>query len=280
MLPSDPIAFISNLFYYGEASDSSTKEGEQDTEITIPNYTVSRSARKVLLISIALWYLLWAFGHLIPDAMRPTIDVTTLADCDRYLFFSLPHQLMTGFQSIYLDVLMAIPYSLHLVWPITFIIYCLRYSRGLLFPFLNCFGVTSLLSVFTEMVFPTAPPWYLEKYGTAPASYSLLGDPGGLGRVDEHFGIQFYNDTFSQSPLVFGAFPSLHVGWPALLTLFMWFNVCRNHYQKIPVCLYLLWMCFAVVYLHHHYVVDVLGGILYSWITYYLLGPHWDLKKT
>jgi len=77
---------------------------------------------------------------------------------------------------------------------------------------------------------------------------------------------------------VFGAFPSLHVAWPVLLAFFMWYNVCSKWHHKIPVIAYVMWVSFSVVYLHHHFVVDVLGGIFYSWIVYHLVGPHWDDK--
>jgi len=275
MSTGEPLAYLSSLFYYGGGGEV----GKGVEEISIGNYSLSKTARKVLLLSVAMWYVVWALSQFIPHDIRPTINVTVLADCDRYLFLTLPHQHMTPFQNIYLDVIMAIPYSLHLAWPIVFSLYSLIYSRRLLLPFLNCFGVISLLTVITELIFPTAPPWYLEKYGAEPASYGLIGDPGGLGRVDNFFEVQVYNGTFSQSPLVFGAFPSLHVGWPTLLGLFLWFNVCQRHSHKAAVVLYLFWMCIAVVYLHHHYVIDVIGGMVYAWVTYYLLGPHWDCKR-
>jgi len=121
------------------------------------------------------------------------------------MFGYLPHQTVQhlGF-TIYgapvLEFLMAIPYSLHVLWPICFVTWCAKTSRwGTLIAFVNCFGLASFTAVLTELVYPTAPPWYLEKYGLAPANYTLPGDPGGLSRIDTYFQGHFYQDTFSKS---------------------------------------------------------------------------------
>lgn len=39
--------------------------------------------------------------------------------------------------------------------------------------FVNCFGIASFSAVLTELYYPTAPPWYYEENGTAPADYSM-----------------------------------------------------------------------------------------------------------
>ena len=49
-------------------------------------------------------------------------------------------------------------------------------------------------------------------YGLAPANYAMEGSPAGLARIDQLFGVDMYTSTFTASPLVFGAFPSLHAG--------------------------------------------------------------------
>ncbi|KAJ3090360.1 Aureobasidin resistance protein Aur1 [Quaeritorhiza haematococci] len=87
--------------------------------------------------------------------------------------------------------------------------------------FLIAFGSMNAAGVVTQLVFPNAPPWYNDLYGTAPASYSIPGDPGGLRRVDVLLSTgDLYSTAFKNSPLVFGAFPSLHSAFACIIGLF------------------------------------------------------------
>jgi len=230
--------------------------------------------RKVFVLFVVLWQVLWSLAPHIPRDIRPTIDVRSLYAWDKGMFVVLPHEVLSHIQSPALDIFTAIPYTIHVVWPFVFVIWSFFKRRDLTLPYINCFGLLSLLAVVTELVFPTAPPWYYEKYGFAPASYDLPGDPGGLARVDAMFNTDFYLNTFLTSPLVFGAFPSLHCGWPTLLTLFLCMNVFRSWKLRWIPCAYVAWVSFAVVYLQHHYVADVLGGMLCAWSVYEIMGPH------
>lgn len=252
---------------------------------TIATFSLSYKARKFLALGLPAWYLSWSLAPFLPEALKPDIDVSSLYEWDKSMFGFLPHQMLHewvefdvyGFPLI--DFLMALPYSLHVLWPILFVSWCAKSSRWSSFlSFVNCFGIMSFTAVLTELYYPTAPPWYFEKYGFAPADYSLHGDPGTLSRVDDYFQGTFYFNTFSRSPLVFGAFPSLHVGWPAMLALFFTYahDINVSMWFKRMVYCYFAWVCFAVVYLQHHYVIDVLGGAAYALIIYHLFGPHRD----
>jgi len=224
-----------------------------------------------------MWYLMYTSAPLLPESLKPPINVH-LSEYDRALFTVLPHQLISVVHSPVMDIVAAIPYTLHIFWPIGFSLWCFKKSPAQLLPYLNVFGVVSFLAVLTELVYPCAPPWYLEKYGFAPATYDLPGDPGGLLRIDTYWQTSFYASTFDKSPLVFGAFPSLHVAWPTILSLFVLFGgITQSNLKKILPCMYLAWTIFSVLYLHHHFVVDVLGGIAYSLIAFHFFGPHREL---
>ncbi|KAL7748898.1 hypothetical protein RI367_005811 [Sorochytrium milnesiophthora] len=99
--------------------------------------------------------------------------------------------------------------------------------------FLIAFGVSNSLGVLIQMMFPTAPPWYIEKYGIdSTPSYDTVGDPAGLARIDTYFNMTMYHDMFRHSPVVFGAFPSLHSAFATSIALFC-VEVCPHLY--IPV---------------------------------------------
>lgn len=117
-------------------------------------------------------------------------------------------------------------------------------------------------------------PGYETRYGGfQPAAYSMPGDPGGLARVDDILGVKMYGTTFTASPLVFGAFPSLHSADAVLTALFLVFVFGP---RSIPFAMgYVFWIWWATMYLGHHYVVDLVGGAAYAviafWIASYFL---------
>lgn len=102
-------------------------------------------------------------------------------------------------------------------------------------------------------------------YGSAPADYSIPGEAGGLLRIDAILGLDLYSSTFGNSPLVFGAFPSLHSGCATLEMLFVVYLCPR---LKPVALLYVLWMWFATMYLTHHYMIDLVGGSIYAILTF------------
>ena len=61
---------------------------------------------------------------------------------------------------------------------------------------------------------------------------------------------------------MFGAIPSLHVSYPLLAYLFG-LELRKRWFSAASFALFAL-VSFAAVYLNHHYVLDVLLGVLYT----------------
>jgi membrane-associated phospholipid phosphatase len=232
--------------------------------------------RCLLVIPLVAWIILYASAPAIPTSVRPAIDVHSLYDFDVFFLRYLPSTYLASLQCTFLDVLGAIAYTLHSGWPVVFLAYMTFFKRrDLILPYVNCFGTVCLIGLITQLVLPTAPPWYFYKYGfdTTNATYTLKGDPAGLERVDAKFHISFYKNMFDSSPVVFGSFPSLHVGWPTILALFVLYNTTLPKALKIGVWVYVTYVSLAVMYLQHHYAVDVAGGLFYSIMVYKFIGP-------
>ena len=112
----------------------------------------------------------------------------------------------------------------------------------------------------THALWPTAPPWYAEQYGFEQVMLDAVPDPAGTTRFDALIGIDYFTAFYQKSVNVFGAVPSLHIGWSALALYW----AVRFGALRLLSATFLALMCFSAVYLNHHYVVDVLGGILYG----------------
>lgn len=228
-----------------------------------------------LSIFFILWIVLYAGAPKIPLDIRPSIDVHSLYDFDIVFLHYLPSTYLAKLHNPFLDVALgAIAYTLHTVWPFVFLAYMLIFKRrDLILPYLNCFGLLCFLGLITQLIMPTAPPWYFYNYGFKPASYDMKGDPAGLIRVDLMFDIRFYRNMFDSSPVVFGSFPSLHCGWPSILALIVFFNTNLHKAIKWASVGYVVYVGIAVMYLQHHYFVDFFGGVFYAVVVYKLVGP-------
>ena len=108
---------------------------------------------------------------------------------------------------------------------------------------------------------------YENMHGFAPADYSMNGSPGGLERIDILFGAKLYTSSFSASPIVFGAFPSLHAGWATLHSLYIHHLVPQ---ARVALCAYVMWVWWATMYLTHHYFVDLIGGSCLAVTVFYI----------
>lgn len=79
--------------------------------------------------------------------------------------------------------------------------------------------------------------------------------------------------------VAYDCFPSLHVGIPLLLSLYL-----RQYHRKlfIPALVYVAIMCGATIYLRYHYVADVLAAFIYAPVAYWLndfLLAHWPGER-
>jgi inositol phosphorylceramide synthase catalytic subunit len=107
-------------------------------------------------------------------------------------------------------------------------------------------------------------------HGLTPANYSMKGSPGGLVRIDALLSSQTYTIAFSNAPVVFGAFPSLHSACATFEAIFI------SHFfpsLKIWAWAYAVILYWSTMYLTHHYLVDVVGGACLAAAMFYLFIP-------
>ena len=130
-----------------------------------------------------------------------------------------------------------------------------------------CFLLMNLMAILTHIFFPVAPPWYVDQHGFNLPAMQVLGDAAGLSRFDTLLGLKFYQDLYKYNPIVFGAIPSMHAGVTLLTVIFAY------RYKRFwlwPSLGYFLIMIWAAVYLRHHYVVDILIGMLYCGVAVWI----------
>ncbi|KAL2223255.1 hypothetical protein M432DRAFT_44125 [Thermoascus aurantiacus ATCC 26904] len=251
--------------------------------IEVPGPLVKTAVSTLLLISlllpitrqfflpflpIAAWLTFFYSCQFIPSDWRPAIWVRVLPALENILYGANISNILSAHQNVVLDILAWIPYGIcHYGAPfVVSIILFVFGPPGTVPQFAKTLGYISMTAVAIQLAFPCSPPWYENLYGLAPADYSIPGNPAGLARIDKLFGIDLYTSGFRQSPLVFGAFPSLHAADSTLAALFM-----SHVFPKLkPLFVtYTLWMWWATMYLSHHYAVDLVGGGLLAAVAFY-----------
>ncbi|KAK7205539.1 hypothetical protein BZA70DRAFT_278353 [Myxozyma melibiosi] len=220
-------------------------------------------------LPVFAWLLLFTSATYIPAEWRPPITVSVLPTLESIFYGENVSEILSSRTSSLLDVLAWLPYGvMHYGGPVVCAMLVFIFgSPGTLPCFARSFGYMNLTGVLIQLMFPSAPPWYEVLHGFAPADYSMPGSPGGLARIDELFGLDIYSSAFGASPLVFGAFPSLHSGFSVLECMFLSHVFPRLSFMFI---FYVLWIWWSTMYLTHHYFIDLIGGAILA-LTVFLI---------
>jgi len=229
-----------------------------------------RSVRDWGLVLVC--FLGYAAGaNALPD-IGMDVHFTPQIDAERFLFFGhlptiwLQQHLHHGTGP--LEVFSILMYLSHFVVPglLASLIWLYWPGRGfgdLLFGIL----LVSLLGEITFFLAPTAPPWMASDMGYIPHVDHVIRQglyDLGLDSVADR------KDAAGSYNLV-AAVPSLHAAWPVIGLL-----VIRKH--GLPHWLFgaqalqALGVAFAVVYAGEHYAVDVMAGVLYALVAWWILG--------
>lgn len=121
------------------------------------------------------------------------------------------------------------------------------------------FFFVNLCGFVIYYLYPAAPPWYVAKYA-ATIDFTALSDPAGLVRFDQLIGYPLFANMYTKNSNVFAAMPSLHSAYPVIAS---YISVkYRLKYFIIFSFVITLGIWFSAVYSFHHYVADVIAGVV------------------
>ena len=168
----------------------------------------------------------------------------------------------------WLDLPCAFAYCVYLWQAIGYAIYLYASGRKyMLRKHAWSFWLVNMLGFVTYFIVPASPPWYKVNHGLVePVDMSVKSNPARLVAVDDYLGINYFGAFYGRSSNVHGALPSLHCAYPLLTWLY---SIEVFPRANILFALNAALTGFAAVYLCHHYVIDVLLGVLYSLFTYW-----------
>ena len=163
------------------------------------------------------------------------------------------------------NLLCGFAYTCYLPEMVPFAVYLFFNDRRLLGRLGWLFCVVHFANFVTYILYPAAPPWYVELYGLGPAIETVPPYAAGFGRVDQILGLSLVDWFYSHSVNVFGAMPSGHVGSAVLFAL-----IARDMGPRwfAGASIFAGLMAFGAVYFRQHYILDVIAGCIYAGVGY------------
>lgn len=231
-------------------------------------YFVSATTRKLILgfLIFIIYWIIFDYMKLFPNYRFNTVHIEDLYELEKRFFgirsggaILTPHEYIEKFQSSFWDVMSGIFYLCWVPVPMLAALYFFFRKRDQFLKFLLTFLWINLIGFVVYYIYPAAPPWYIEQYGTVfnPAT---RGNTAGLQRFDLYFGVQIFHNIYAQSSNVFAAMPSLHAAYPMLVLYYGLKNKLGPVNIAFAVVMVGIW--FSAVYTGHHYLMDVLAGII------------------
>lgn len=229
-----------------------------------------KSGRKlaVALLPFIAFGVSYDWMRVFPNYMVRSIDVQNLYEAEKTYFGIVADGRLQTFSEYFnvhhcafADFFSGVFYLCWVPVPIIFGIYLyIKGHRELYIHFALVFLFVNLLGFLGYYIHPAAPPWYVLNYGFE----AILDTPGhvaGLGRFDELLGFPVFSLIYGRNSNVFAALPSLHSAY-MVVALYYAVKGHSSAWIKVLFTIIMVGIWMTAVYTAHHYIIDVLLGIL------------------
>ena len=238
-----------------------------------------KPATRRFILGFSIFIIYWIFFDYMkafPNYAFNHVNIASLYNFEKELFgISMGNSILTPNEyfglhhNTFLDILSGIFYLCWVPVPLIFAGIMFFKNRPLFFEFSLTFLLANIIGFIGYYVYPAAPPWYVSNYGFDFIAHTP-GNTAALSRFDQMSGLGIFEGLYSKSSNVFAAMPSLHAAYMLLVVFFSWRNGFSKYTLLFSVITLGIW--FTAVYTNHHYIVDVLAGILTAVLAYFLFG--------
>lgn len=170
-----------------------------------------------------------------------------------------PNEYWLMHKNNFLTVLTGIFYLCWVPVPLVFAGWFYFKNKEQFFYFSLTFLFVNVIGFSLYYLYPAAPPWYIQQYGFVLQT-QVPGNTAGLEKFDEIVHAGIFKSLYAQSSNVFAAMPSLHAAYPLLVLYYGIQN--KLGIINILFAVIMLGIWFSSVYNSHHYVLDVLAGMV------------------
>ena len=233
-------------------------------------FFITPSTRKlaIALLPFVVFAISYDWMRIVPNYEVNPIDIKGLYETEKDWFGILtaegtltPNEFFHIHYCAFMDFMAGIFYLCWVPVPILFGLglYFTR-QRKVYLHFALVFLFVNILGFIGYYIHPAAPPWYVMNYGFEPI-LNTPGDVAGLGRFDEMTGLTIFHGLYGRNANVFAAVPSLHSAY-MVVTLFYAMKARCATWLRIVFAIIMAGIWFTAVYSGHHYLIDVILGIL------------------
>lgn len=225
-----------------------------DALVTLPFILVVGRSRLVFLkswIPFLIVFLSYEALQGLVSVVVANSGIISLYAIDAPLWgFNLTGAVQSALLSTPMTAVMTFFYSLHLPLVVLASIFLWFTDKSVYKRYTYAIIITSYCALVTFLLFPTAPPWY------EGAATNLLQGVNSVVPVQVYTGVMNLIESDK-----FAAFPSLHA---AFAIIFLFYMRRRGRLEGLVALPITAGILLSTIYLGQHYLIDIIGGAVYS----------------
>ncbi len=241
--------------------------------IVLTAYFATTASKKFVLafLFIILYWVIYDSTRVYPNYEFNPVHIQDLYEWEKAWFgietsegLLTPNEYVDRHRNNFLEILSGVFYLSWVPVPLLFGLWLFFKDKKLLLQFSFTFFLVNLFGFIVYYLYPAAPPWYVHLHGFEE-NFNIPGNEAALANVDKLLGINLFNGMYAKNANVFAAVPSMHSAFP-LIALYFARKARLKVWTWVFVisCLGIWW---AAIYTMHHYIIDVLLGILCALLT-------------
>ena len=221
----------------------------------------------VALVPFILFEISYDWMRLCPNYEVSPVDTRGLYETELSLFgiadgmrTVIPGEYFMNHHCLTADILAGLSYLCWVPVPIAFGVYLfIKNERSIYLRFALAFLFVNWLGFVGYYIHPAAPPWYILQHGFS-VDFNTPGNVAGLIRFDEWLGLPVFQSIYVNNSNIFAAVPSLHAAYMFITTIYA---AKSKHWSLTGLfSLITIGIWCTAVYSGHHYIIDVVLGIL------------------
>ena len=231
-------------------------------------FFLSSISRKFIIgfsIFIVYW-IIFDYMKAFPNYNYNTVHIADLYNLEKHLFginfngkLLTPNEYWRVNGKTAIDIAAGIFYLCWIPVPLAFAAFLFFRNRRQFLYFSLTFVLINLLGFVVYYLYPAAPPWYVQYHGFVFHA-KTPGNTAGLAKFDAYFNAGIFKSIYAKGSNVFAAMPSLPSSYPVVVLYYGLKN--RLGLLNVFFVIVMLGIWFTAVYASHHYVLDVLAGVL------------------
>jgi ABC-type multidrug transport system fused ATPase/permease subunit len=213
-----------------------------------------------------VYWILFDYMKALPNYTISTVHITDLYNFEKHLFginykghLLTPNEYWKINATTALDIIAGLFYICWIPVPLSFAAFLFFKNRREFLSFALTFLVVNLLGFIVYYTYPAAPPWYIQQHGFIFHA-ATPGNTGGLARFDKYFNVHIFKSIYEKGSNVFAAMPSLHSAYPIIVVYYGLKN--RLGFINLILVIVMVGIWLTAIYTSHHYILDVLAGIV------------------